>query len=68
MQQSKIQNHFEAERQLAAISIAPGFVVSEIVSRFIYFIFNFTANVSCHSRVGVRPPLKKPSRIFGLIG
>ena len=25
MQQSKMQNHFDADRQLAAISIAPGF-------------------------------------------
>ena len=51
MQEFKMQNCFEADRQKAAISIAPGFAFSEFASKFDLFLYNVNVNVSSHSRV-----------------
>ena len=39
VQQSKMQNAFEADRQYAAIWIAPGFAAFEFVSNLYFFSF-----------------------------
>ena len=81
MQQSRMRNHVEADREYVAISIAPGFAISEFVSHFDFFSFKPVTRMCVviqglgyaqggprRNRGGEASHSKQPTRIFGLIG